>query len=57
MSRPGNNQTGVAGQDLPLPLTVIVADEGDNRLGGVPVTFTQIVIERQFVNISIVTGT
>jgi hypothetical protein len=34
----GLNQTGAVGQRLPLPFVAIVIDEGNNRLGGVPVT-------------------
>lgn len=36
----GNLQTGVVGQPLPKPFIVAVIDQGNNRLGGVPVTFT-----------------
>lgn len=36
----GNGQTGVTGQRLPLPFVAIVTDEGHNRLGGVPITFS-----------------
>jgi hypothetical protein len=36
----GNNQFGVASDALPRPLVAIVVDQGNNRLGGVPVTFT-----------------
>lgn len=36
----GNNQVGVVGQPLPHPLIAVVTDEGHNRLGNVPVTFT-----------------
>jgi len=36
----GNNQSGVIGQALPLPLVAVVTDGGFNRLGGVPVIFT-----------------
>lgn len=36
----GNLQTGVVGQPLPRPFIVAVIDQGNNRLGGVPVTFT-----------------
>ena len=35
----GNDQTGVAGQDLPFPLSVVVVDGGNNRVANVPVTF------------------
>jgi uncharacterized protein (TIGR03437 family) len=35
----GNNQTGAAGQTLPLAFRVQVTDAGGNPLGGVPVTF------------------
>ena len=35
----GNQQTGATGQPLPHPLVVVVTDEGNNRLAGVPVTF------------------
>jgi hypothetical protein len=34
----GLNQTGAVGQPLPLPFVGVVIDEGNNRLGGVPVT-------------------
>ena len=36
----GNNQFGVAADTLPRPLVAIVVDQGNNRLAGVPVTFT-----------------
>lgn len=36
----GNNQVGVIDQQLPKPLIAVVVDEGNNRLAGVPVTFT-----------------
>lgn len=36
----GNNQTGVIGQPLPWPFIAIVTDANNNRLAGVPVTFT-----------------
>jgi len=36
----GDQQQGVAGQALPLPLVAAVVDAGANRLAGVPVTFT-----------------
>jgi len=36
----GNNQYGPIGLRLPRPLVVVVVDEENNRLGGVPVTFT-----------------
>jgi hypothetical protein len=36
----GLNQTGALGQSLPFPFVAIVTDAGNNRLGGVPVTFT-----------------
>jgi hypothetical protein len=36
----GLNQTGAVGQKLPLPFVAVVIDEGNNRLGGVPVTLT-----------------
>jgi hypothetical protein len=36
----GNRQKGLPGQPLPRPLVAVVTDEGHNRLGGVPVTFT-----------------
>ncbi len=36
----GNDQTGVINQPLPKPLIAVVVDEGNNRLAGVPVTFT-----------------
>jgi hypothetical protein len=35
----GNNQTAAAGQPLPAPLSVVVTDDGDNRLANVNVTF------------------
>lgn len=36
----GNDQIGAAGQPLPKPLIAVVVDGGNNRLAGVPVTFT-----------------
>jgi hypothetical protein len=36
----GNNQVGEINQPLPKPLIAVLVDSGDNRLGGVPVTFT-----------------
>jgi hypothetical protein len=36
----GGMQTGIAGQKLPRPFTAVVIDPGDNRLPGVPVTFS-----------------
>jgi Glucodextranase, domain B len=36
----GNNQTGAINQPLPKPLIAVVVDAGNNRLAGVPVTFT-----------------
>jgi hypothetical protein len=36
----GLNQTGAVGQKLPLPFVAVVIDEGNNRLGGVPVNVT-----------------
>lgn len=36
----GNNQIGPLGQRLPRPFIAVVVDEGNNRLAGVPVTFT-----------------
>ena len=36
----GNNQIGPIGQRLPRPFIAVVIDEGNNRLAGVPVTFT-----------------
>lgn len=36
----GNDQIGAVGQSLPKPLIVVVTDNGNNRLAGVPVTFT-----------------
>jgi hypothetical protein len=36
----GNNQIGAIGQLLPKPFVAVVIDQGSNRLGGVPVTFT-----------------
>lgn len=38
----GNAQTGVIGEPLPKPLIAVVVDSGNNRLGGVPVTFAVI---------------
>jgi hypothetical protein len=35
----GLNQTGAAGEVLPLPFVAVVVDGADNRLAGVPVTF------------------
>jgi len=35
----GNNQTGSVGQALPMPLSVVVVDDGNNRLANVPVTY------------------
>lgn len=35
----GDQQVGVAGQQLPRPLIATVTDDGFNRLGGVPVVF------------------
>ncbi len=35
----GLNQTGATGRALPFPFVAIVTDGGNNRLGGVPVTF------------------
>jgi hypothetical protein len=36
----GNNQIGEVNQPLPKPLIGVVVDNGNNRLAGVPVTFT-----------------
>lgn len=36
----GDNQTGIAGQQLTFPLAVVVTDSGHNRIAGVPVTFS-----------------
>lgn len=36
----GDQQVGVAGQELPRPLVTVVTDAGHNRLEGVPVKFT-----------------
>lgn len=36
----GNNQKGVVGQRLPNPFVAVVIDSGNNRLAGVPATFT-----------------
>src|SRR5262249_41829597 len=36
----GNNQEGIIGESLPRPFVATVVDQGSNRLGGVPVTFT-----------------
>jgi len=36
----GNNQISAVSQPLPKPLIGVVVDNGSNRLGGVPVTFT-----------------
>jgi hypothetical protein len=36
----GNNQIGPIGQALPKPFIAVVVDGGNNRLAGVPVTFT-----------------
>ena len=36
----GNDQIGAVGQPLPKPLIAVVVDDGNNRLAGVPVTFT-----------------
>jgi hypothetical protein len=36
----GNNQFGSIGQKLPLPFVAVVTDQGHNRLGNIPVTFT-----------------
>ena len=36
----GNDQIGVTNQPLPKPLIAVVVDSGNNRLAGVPVTFT-----------------
>jgi hypothetical protein len=35
----GNHQIGPIGQALPKPLIAVVIDSGNNRLGGIPVTF------------------
>jgi Calx-beta domain-containing protein/glucodextranase-like protein/carboxypeptidase family protein len=36
----GNDQIAAANQPLPKPLIAVVVDDGNNRLAGVPVTFT-----------------
>ncbi len=36
----GNDQIGAIGQPLPKPFIAVVVDDGNNRLGGVPVTFS-----------------
>jgi hypothetical protein len=36
----GNAQTGALGEPLPKPFIAVVIDSGNNRLAGVPVTFT-----------------
>lgn len=36
----GNNQIGEVNQALPKPLIGVVVDNGNNRLAGIPVTFT-----------------
>ena len=36
----GNDQIGAIGQALPKPFIAVVVDDGNNRLAGVPVTFT-----------------
>ena len=36
----GLNQTGAAGEVLPLPFVAVVIDSGNNRVANVPVTFT-----------------
>jgi len=36
----GNDQMGAIGQALPKPFIAVVVDGGNNRLAGVPVTFT-----------------
>jgi len=36
----GNSQIGEVNQPLPKPLIAVVVDDGNNRLAGVPVTFT-----------------
>jgi Glucodextranase, domain B len=36
----GNDQIGAIGQALPKPFIAVVVDDGNNRLDGVPVTFT-----------------
>jgi hypothetical protein len=36
----GNDQIGAINQPLPKPLIAVVVDSGNNRLAGVPVTFT-----------------
>lgn len=40
VSDSGNRQSAAPGQPLANPFVAIVVDEGHNRLGGVPVTFT-----------------
>jgi hypothetical protein len=36
----GLNQTGATGRTLPFPFVAVVTDAGNNRLAGVPVTFS-----------------
>ncbi len=36
----GNDQIGAVGQALPKPLIAVVVDDGNNRLAGVPVSFS-----------------
>ena len=36
----GNDQIGAIGEALPKPFIAVVVDQGNNRLGGVPVTFS-----------------
>ena len=35
----GNDQIGAINQPLPKPLIAVVVDDGNNRIGNVPVTF------------------
>lgn len=46
----GDQQLGVAGQELPRPLVAVVTDEGYNRLEGVSVRFTAAKGHGQFAN-------
>jgi glucodextranase-like protein/carboxypeptidase family protein/Big-like domain-containing protein len=46
----GDQQVGIAGQQLPRPLVAVVTDGGFNRLEGVQVTFTVVKGMGHFVN-------
>jgi uncharacterized Zn-binding protein involved in type VI secretion len=46
----GDQQVGIAGQQLPRPLVAVVTDQGFNRLEGVAVTFTVVKGMGQFTN-------